>query len=254
MIPAPVIAPNELQDRPGVPPTYSTRTINDFVAAEMEDLQPTTEPVQHNEPEPYGMTWWRRGPGLAPELRAHPWFYNQVAKAAEDVLVHAVATIGKDTELQANINSMAQALREYIQSRTAINEMSGKRKFQNEMDDAAYSLCQSAKYIIDCEQRVQQRIARGLPIDDEQVAKLRERAEESMREGYAIAQTVIRASDTPVSFDFNKAARRVVDYSCRNLTQWFAQRRANQENEARAKNIGAALDLNAFFRTVGLGR
>lgn len=247
MIQSPVIDSRDLRDRPGTPEVPPTKGINDFIAAEMQEMSPEREAITVRDTEPYGMRWFRRSPGAAPELIAQVWFYHQVARGAEDVLMHAIAVHGKDEELQSLIKDMAAGLREYICARTAINTMSGKRKFANEMNDAAYQLCQSAKYIIDCEQRTSERIARGQPIDDEQIAKLRERAEESMREGYAIAQAVTRASDEPVAFDFNIAARRVVDYSCKSLTTWYAQRRANQDNENRLTNTGAAFDLSKFF-------
>jgi hypothetical protein len=232
-------------------PDLHTKTINDFIAA--SEPEPTSEPdeITKHDVEPHGMYWHRSHVGAAPTLKAHSWFYAEVERTADEVLSISCQQFGKDGELQDAITSMAASLREYISSRTAINEMAGKRKLKQEADDGAYQLCQAAKYYLDATERAQFHIARGNSIDDnKQIERLRTLAENSMREGYAIIQAVMRASDTSVAIDFKMGSKRVVDYSCRRLTEWFAKRRENQEQQQTLSNAAATLHISSFLRGI----
>lgn len=251
MIPRPILDPHDVRDRTGTVEPPHTRMISEFIAAEHTEIAPEREHVRAAETEPHGMFWFRASANAAPVLKAHTWFYRQVATTADAILAEACGRYGKDKPLQEEISAMSAALREYIDSRKALNEMSAARKAKGEADDAAYQLCQSAKYCIDAYEKTQFRLARGEPIDgNEQIARLQELSEVAMREGYAIAQAVIRASDGPLALDFDLAARRVVDYSCRKLTEWFAARRQNQDQAQRVQQLGAALDLRQFFQRI----
>lgn len=251
MISRPLLDPNDVRDPTGTVAPPHTRMISEFIAAEHQEIAPNHEPVRVTETEPHGMFWFRSSANAMPVLKAHEWFYRQVAATADAVLAEACQRYGRDKPLQEQIAAMSAALREYIDCRKSINDMSAARKFKQEADDAAYQLCQSAKYVLDAHEKTQFRLARGEPIDsNEQIARLRELSETSLLEGYVIAQAVIRASPEPMGLNFELASRRVVDYSCRKLTEWFAARRQNQDQAQRVQQLGAALDLSRFFQRI----
>lgn len=250
---SPVLDPREIEDHAATidHADRHTRLISDFIAQTEPEFGAESENISKHDIEPHGMFWHRSQVGMPPVLKAHPWFYAQVERTADEILGIACEQLGKDADTQATITLMANALREYITSRNAINEMAGARKLKQEADDAAYQLCQAAKYYLDATERAQFHLARGNSIDDnKQLERLRTLSENSMREGYAIAQAVLRASDAPVSIDFKLGAKRVVDYSCRRLTEWFSKRRQNQEQQQSLANAGAALHIQSFLRNI----
>lgn len=224
-----------------------TRGIIEYQAQEHPEVRPGDEARKSSDTEPYGMYWHREGT-RSPVLRAHEWFYLQVATTAEQVLAAGMKEC-KDPASQQQINDMAAALREYIQCRTAINHMAGERKLKGEADDACYQLAQAAKYFIDATQAAQKCIDSGFNIDDnKRINALKERSTVAMCEGYMIAQAVLRAADRPPNFDLRLASRRVVDYSCRKLTEWFAARREHEAHRDEHRATGAALDLERFLQ------
>lgn len=251
-ITAPVVDPTErpTEEHRDDIPCANSKGILTYTGAELADLQPNREPIQQQETEPHGMFWHRSHTGGPLVLSAHAWFYKQVSATAELIVAEGCAQFAKDEELQACIAGMADALREYVGYRNAINQMAGARKLSIEADDACYQFCQAAKYYVDATEKAQFRLARGESIDDQQIQGLKTRSTEAMREGYALSQAIIRASDTPPQFDFDKAAKRVVDYSCRKLTEWFAARRQNNERSEKLNNAGAALELANFFKAI----
>lgn len=211
------------------------------------ELAKHAKPKQSAETEPHGMYWERDGSGYL-RLKPHAWFLAEVAKTAEHVLAAAVKECG-DADTQSQIRDMADALRSYLECRTAINQMAGDRKLKGEADDACYQLTQAAKYFIDATEAAKQCIDRGYNIDgNRRIDGLKERATVAMREGYMIAQAVILASNIPPRFDMQLAAKRVVEYSCRKLTEWFAARREHEANRDNHRAQGAAIDLERFLQ------
>lgn len=225
-----------------------TRGITEYIAQETPEERPGDEPRKDSgETEPHGMYWHRDRDGQ-PYLRPHQWFIDDVAKTAEAVLAAAVKECN-DAETREAIKSMSCSLREYVESRTAINPMAGPRKLKGEADDACYQLAQAAKYFIDATQAAQRCIENGYNLDgNKRIEGLKERSSVAMREGYMIAQAVIMAAPTPPKFDTKLAAKRVVEYSCRKLTEWFAARREHEANRDSHRSLGAALDLERFLQ------
>ena len=225
-----------------------TRGIIEYEAAAAHEERPGDAPANPlSETEPHGM-YWHRDRGGQLSLRPHQWFIDDVAKTAESVLAAAIKECN-DQETRDLIKSMADSLREYVECRRAINPMAGDRKLKGEADDACYQLAQAAKYFIDATQAAQRCIENGYNLDgNKRIEGLKERSSVAMREGYMIAQAVILAAPTPPKFDTKLAAKRVVEYSCRKLTEWFAARREHEANRDSHRSLGAALDLERFLQ------
>lgn len=224
-----------------------TRGVIEHNAAEDPEPQDAhdAERRKSSETEPHGMYWHRHNGQLV--LKPHQWFLDDVARTADHVLALAVSECSDEASKDL-IRSMASSLREYIECRKAINEMAANRKLKGEADDACYQLAQAAKYFIDATQQAQRCQDMGYNTDDnEKIKNLRARTEVAMKEGYMIAQAVILASDIPPVFDMKLAARRVVEYSCRKLTEWFAARRENEAGRDSHRDAGAKLDLESFL-------
>lgn len=221
-----------------------TRGVIEHNAAE-EPEQGAQRP-QSNETEPHGMYWHRQNGQLV--LRPHQWFIEDVAKTADKIL-EAACTEFNDKETQALIRDMGDALRSYVECRRAINDMAGDRKLKGEADDACYQLAQAAKYYIDAMQAAQRCVDNGYNIDgNKRIESLQERTSVAMREGYMLAQSVILAAPTPPAFDMKLASRRVVEYSCRKLTEWFAARRQHEGTRDENRMKAAALELSKFLK------
>jgi hypothetical protein len=224
-----------------------TRGIVEYEAAQHTEERPGDAPANPlSETEPHGMYWHRDNGRLV--LRAHQWFIADVAKTAEAVLATAVSECN-DQETRDLIREMTDSLRSYVECRRAINPMAGDRKLKGEADDACYQLAQAAKYFIDATQAAQRCIENGYNLDgNKRIESLKERASVAMREGYMIAQAVIMAAPTPPKFDTMLASKRVVEYSCRKLTEWFAARREHEGNRDSHRAQGAAIDLERFLK------
>jgi hypothetical protein len=233
-------------DENAVPHTRGIHELNAAEEPEPKDAH-DEERSKHSETEPHGMYWQRVNGQLV--LRPHAWFLADVAKTADLVLAKGIDQYGRDKETQEQVRTMADALRGYIECRRAINQMAGDRKLKGEADDACYQLAQAAKYFIDASQAAERCVENGYNIDDNrQIQNLRERSTVAMREGYMIAQAVILAAPTPPVFDMKLATKRVVEYSCRKLTEWFAARREHEANRDERRAQGAALDLERFLQ------
>lgn len=221
--------------------------LHEYISHEMQNPDPMERKEKLTDDfEPYGMYWSKDYGRL--QLRCHDWFVNQIAKNASDLVGQASSMFYQVGGVEELIQQLTYALKDYIQTRTAINQMSGDRKLKQEMGDAEYQFCQAAKYWIDAQQKAQYALERGQQIDDvPQIRTLQEYASTSLREGYIICQAVIRAADKPPMMDFMPAARRVAEYSAKKLTEWFAKRRQNKEAESKLANVGAALELVKFF-------
>lgn len=224
-----------------------TRGVLEYDAQSEHEPKPREEVQKHSsETEPHGMYWHRANGVLV--LKPHAWFLADVAKTADQVLATAIKECS-DADTQSLIRDMANALREYIECRRAINSMAGDRKLKGEADDACYQLAQSAKYFIDAGEAAKRCIDSGYSIDgNKRIDGLKERSQVAMREGYMIAQAVILAANIPPVFDMKLATKRVVEYSCRKLTEWFAARREHTDARDANRESGAKLDLENFLK------
>lgn len=227
----------------------SRGALHEYVSQELENPDPMERKEKLTDDfEPYGMYWFKNRSGDI-VLRCHEWFIQQIVKNAGDLVGQASEMFSKDTEAQELVEQLTTGLRDYIQTRTAINEMSGARKLNQEMGDAEYQFCQAAKYWIDAQQKAEYALQRGQQLDDvPQIRQLREYANTSLREGYIINQAVIRAADRPPMMKLHPSAQRVAEFSAKKLTEWFAARRKNRAAETKLANVGAAMDLIKFFR------
>jgi hypothetical protein len=220
--------------------------LHEYIAHEIASEQTERKEKLTNDFEPYGMYWEKQYGRLV--LRCHEWFVKQIEVSADSLVAQASSMFAKDEEAQELIAQLADALRDYLRTRKAINEMAGDRKLKQEMGDAEYQFTQAAKYWIDAQNKAEYALERGQNIDDnEQIHRLKEYASTSLREGYIISQAVIRASDTPPSIDFKASSKRVAEYSAKKLTEWFSKNRENKEKEGKLANVGAALDVIKFF-------
>lgn len=182
-------------------------------------------------------------------LRPHPWFVRQIAVNAEHVFQITRETLGTDPDIVSEYTSIGDSLRDYIEARAQLNEMVRARKVRQELDDAAYQFCQAAKYKIDAEERAKYLVSRDEdPLDNEQINALIERAQQAAHEGFILAYAIQHAG-YPSYMDFATAAKRVLDYSCKRLTEWFAQRRRNTQQQNQL-SISATLSMinNMFVR------
>jgi chorismate mutase len=201
-----------------------------------------------DETEPHGMYWARDAAGNL-TLRPHQWFVLDIAARADRIFELVRGQLSANEETIEQYRTIGNALRAYIESRTEINDMVAARKFRQELDDAAYQFCQAAKYQCDAETRAQFLYQReGNVMDDERIQQLLERAEQSAREGFIVAYAVMHAGYTE-KMNMQVAARRVLEYSCKRLTEWFATRRKNNQNQHKAAlDATRALIDNAFMR------
>lgn len=214
-------------------------------AVPQRQVQGPTSHKLAGEDEPHGMYWDKDRHGVL-LLRPHPWFIADVAKTAELAMLKGMRKCGDDDK--AVIRDMARGLRDYIECRHAINQMAGPRKLKCEADDACYQLAQAAKFSIDAAELSKSLQERGFnPDNSDKIKKLLGDAEKAAKEGYMIAQAVIIAADKPPLFDLQNASRRVVDYSCRKLTDWYAARREREANRDSDRALGAAIDLQRFW-------
>lgn len=231
---------------PAAMQTPATKTINDFIAAEMPEthgVRETPPVTQSSESEPHGMYWGEDG-----RLRPHQWFIEQIVATADEVFSMARDRWSTDEESKELVNALSLSLRDYVETRTAINSYAGPRKIKQEMDDACYQLAQSAKFYIDATEKAQWSIARGVSIDDNpQIAKLMEMSRQSAREGFILAQAVVAAAPGKALMEIRPSAVRVAEFSCRKLTEWYATRRTNLTAQERMNKISAALEISKFF-------
>lgn len=204
------------------------------------------EQPQKTETEPHGM-YWHRGPDGALVLKPHPWFIKYIAQQAETVFVATRAAYVDTKEFREEFYALSEALQEYIAQRGRLNPTAADRKLKQELDDAAYQLCQAAKFKCDAEERAKFLVERDEdPLDNEQISKLIDRAQEAAHEGLVIAYAVSHAGCGLV-MDFNYGAKRVLDYSCRRLTEWFAQRRQNAAQQKQVSIDATKTLINNMF-------
>lgn len=245
-----VLAPGDDPQGPASRGMLSTAGINAHVAAELADITPPPTPeeqIDRNRNNPYGMYWIRGAKGL--QLAAHAWFILQVSSTADDIFQDMHTELSKDPEATKTIERIASPLRDYIEERTALNEYAGKRKIKQEADDACYQLCQAAKFFIDATEKAKWMLDNGQDLDsNQQLSNLKALSQKAAREGYILMRAVTLASDEHVSLDCRQAARRVVEFSCRKLTEWFAQREQNTAQEGKLRNLGSAMELANFFK------
>lgn len=180
-------------------------------------------------------------------LRPHAWFVRYIAVQADDIFMTTREAIGKDEEFITRYQAIGDSLKAYIEERVQVNKMVAERKFRQELDDAAYQFCQAAKYKVDAEERAKFLVARDQDaIDNEQINALINRAQESAYEGIVVAYGVQHAGCTQ-QMNFNGAAKRVVEWSCKRLTDWFAERDAKQAQQQRlAAGATQAIVANMF--------
>lgn len=202
-------------------------------------------PVQ--ETEPHGM-YWVRDADNSLRLRPHDWYVRYIAVQADDIFQLTRETEGDDPKVIEAYQRMGHLLTAYIAQRSLINEMVAPRKLRQELDDAAYQFCQAAKYRIDAEQKAKFILEReGDILDNEQINQLIERAHQAAHEGFVLAYA-IRSTGCNESMNFQVSAKRVLEYSCRRLTEWFAQRRKNTEQQRKASNSAGLAVLNNMFQ------
>lgn len=225
-------------------------SLNDH-APDLKDIRGTHEPQERapiTETEPHGMYWTRDAQNNL-RLRPHDWYVRYIAVQADEIFQLTRDAIGNDPAIIIAYKKLGRTLNAYIARRARINEMVATRKMRQELDDAAYQLCQAAKYKVDAEQKAQFIIERdGDIFDNEQINQLVERADQAAHEGFILAYAIYSAGHTD-RMNFETSSRRVLEYSCRKLTEWFAQRRKNTETQRSASNSAAmALISNMFHK------
>lgn len=204
------------------------------------------EQVTLPDSEPHGM-YWVRDPHL--RLRPHSWYVQYIAVRAEEAFLMTRDAIGKDEEVTNLIKATGVALQAYLDCRGQINDMVVTRKLKQELDDAAYQFCQAAKYQSDAEEKLKFIVERdGDVIDNEQVNALVMRGSQAAHEGFVIAYA-IRSIGHNDPMNFQASARRVIEYSCRKLTEWYATKRKNTEGQRSQANSAAKALLDNMFKT-----
>jgi hypothetical protein len=205
------------------------------------------EQVSAQETEPHGMYWVRDAENNL-RLRPHDWYVRYIAVQADEIFQLTRESEGDDPVVIETYHQMGRALNAYIEQRSQINEMVAKRKLRQELDDAAYQFCQAAKYKIDAEQKAKFILEReGDILDNEQINQLIERASQAAHEGFVLAYA-IRSTGCDETMNFQTSAKRVLEYSCRKLTEWFAQRRKNTEQQRKTSNSAGLAILNNMFQ------
>lgn len=196
--------------------------------------------------EPHGMYWARNAQGNL-YLRPHDWYVRFIAVQADDIFMMTREAADKDEVTKKLIRVTGRAFKRYIDCRATINDMVVKRKLRQELDDAAYQFCQAAKYRSDAEEKARFLVERdGDILDNEQISALVERARQAAHEGYVVAYA-LQSIDYTEPMNFQASAKRVIEYSCRKLTEWYATRRQNQEGQRKASNAAGMAIINNLF-------
>jgi hypothetical protein len=205
------------------------------------------EQVPVQETEPHGM-YWIRDPDNSLRLRPHDWYVRYIAVQADSIFQLTREIEGDDPTVIKTYRRLGRTLNAYISRRSQINEMVASRKLRQELDDAAYQFCQAAKYQLDAEQKAKFILEReGDILDNEQINQLILRAQQAAHEGFVLAYA-IRSTGCDESMNFQVSAKRVLEYSCRKLTEWFAQRRKNTEQQRKNSNSAGLAILNNMFQ------
>lgn len=227
-------------------PTRGSLTDHAPDLTEVRGTHELHERVELPTSEPHGMYWTHDASGQ-PCLRPHTWFVRHIAVSAEEVFLITRDSLGDDPGIQRAYRRMGRALNLYLKHREQFNEIVTPRKLRGELDDAAYQFCQAAKYRIDAEEKAKYIIERdGDILDNEQIARLIDRAQQAAHEGFVLAYALqsIGCNDP---MNFQVSAKRVLDYSCRKLTEWYAQNRKNTANQRKASNAAGMAILNNMF-------
>lgn len=227
----------------------SLKGINDYVSAELADNQPvpSDEPPHTRErTEPYGMYWIKHNSTM--QLRPHDWFIKQVASYADGIFGQMHESWARDPETAGRVTELRTSLGSYLSARQELNEYAYGRKLKQEADDACYQMCQAAKFFIDATEKAKWLLDNGRDLEgNQQLQNLKALAEKAGYEGYVLMRAV-RAIDAKVKLDFEPSAKRVIEWSCRKLTEWFAARESNIDNEQKLKNLAQAVELLNLFK------
>lgn len=220
-------------------------------APDLTPVRGTHELHEQNEQrstDPHGMYWVTGQDGIR-RLQPHKWFVRYIAVQADSIFMITRDSVGANPEVIAQYQEMGDALRTYVESRAAVNDMVANRKFKQELDDAAYQFCQAAKYKVDAEERARFLVERDEDaLDNEQINNLIERAQQAAHEGFILAMA-IRHAGFNEELKFDTSAKRVLDYSCRRLTEWFSAREQAQADR-RSMTVAATRSIvnNMFLR------
>lgn len=198
---------------------------------------------------PEGFYWGYNKQG-DPVLKPHEWFVRNVATDAERRYARAAEKHCKSEELKEIIETAGDELRDYLQSRRALNEKAYARKLKGEADDAAYQIVQAAKYRLDGIAQMERNRSYGKAAVDDRVQNLRHYQENSEYEGYALTRIVLRAAeggDVMPVFDYMNAAWRVCNFSASKLTEYFAAKTRNEKKADNLEEQASRQEAEAFF-------
>lgn len=247
------MAPNAHTDAIEVHKDHEQRELRGSLSDHAPDLKDTRgthelhERVAAPDTEPHGMYWSRDEHG-ALRLRPHDWYVRLIAVQADEIFQLTRDSAANDEEIVKLYTATGAALREYLDCRNQINSMVVSRKVRQELDDASYQFCQAAKYKSDAEEKARFIIERdGDILDNEQINQLINRAHEAAHEGFVIAYA-IQSIGYCEQMNFLASSRRVIEYSCRKLTEWYAQRRRNSEGQKQASNAAGRAILDNLFK------
>ncbi len=233
-----------------IPPHGETNSTNIRTNAE----QPDTGDERESDKlpwAPYGFTWHTNQQTGQLYLLPTQEYQLAIIKGAEECFIDAIHKFRDSAECAGLIETLGNELRDTLQSRRAINDMSYSRVLKRECDDASYQIVQAAKYRIDAEEQMRQQIEWGETSKrKEKIETLRDYAKKSQREGYILSCALLKAceSEKPPVFDYAAACRRTTEYSARKLTETLGARLKNERNAQKFDAAAFKQDLDNFWK------